>query len=247
MPYPSGLVRNQVQCLDDYGIPLYLRHTIVDIRGKERVTGATIMQVDDKWRPIPGSERVFDVDTILFSVGLIPENELSEVAGCVIAGNGGPEINEYLETSVPGIFACGNVLQVHDLVDWVTAEADEAGKFAAMYAKGEITSESEDAGVKVIPGKNVGYVKPEKIQFLKEESVVIFSYRIRSPQKDIRTELVSGGKVIYTRKHRFALPSEMIIIKPKLKPEDIQGDITVNLIEKDVTVLEVEKEMMERE
>ena len=244
LPYPSGLKRNQVQCLDDYGIPLYLRHTIIDIRGKKRVTGATIAQVDEKWRPIPGTERVYDVDTILFSVGLIPENELSKKAGAEIASNGGPVVNETLQTTIPGIFACGNVLQVHDLVDWVSTESERAGLFAANYSKNAVPPKGSKKEILTKPGENVGYVVPERIDNLDVEKVVQFSYRVRSPRKDIRTELVSNGKVIYSKKHRFVLPSEMIIIKPKLNPEDVGSTITVNIIEKESMVNEIEKEML---
>ena len=247
LPYPSGLKRNQVQCLDDYGIPLYLRHTIIDIRGKKRVTGATIAEVDDKWRPIPGTEKVYDVDTILFSVGLIPENELTQGAGAEIAGNGGPNVNEYLETTLPGIFACGNVLQVHDLVDWVTLEGEQAGHNAAQYAKGTLPCECEKGVITTKAGENVGYVVPERIDDLDSEKIVQFSYRVRTPRKNIHTELVSNGKIIYSRKHRFVLPSEMVIIKPKLKPEDVGTEIIVNVVEKESTINVIEKEMLKNE
>ena len=247
LPYPSGLKRNQVQCLDDYGIPLYLRHTIIDIRGKERVEGATIAQIDEKWRPIPGTEKHFDCDTILFSVGLIPENELSASAGCSIAKNGGPNVNEYLQTDIPGIFACGNVLQVHDLVDWVTEEAERTGKNAALYAKGElkIPSPQDSSHIEIKPGRNVGYTVPERIDDLFSEKVIKFSYRVKNPRSNIRTEILSKGKVVYTRRHKFVLPSEMINIKAKLKPENIGKEIIINVIEKEQTVNIIEKAMME--
>jgi NADPH-dependent 2,4-dienoyl-CoA reductase/sulfur reductase-like enzyme len=249
LPYPSGLKRNQVQCLDDYGIPLYLRHTIIDIRGKERVEGATIAQIDEKWRPIPGTEKYFDCDTILFSVGLIPENEISVQAGISIARNGGPDVNEYLQTSLPGIFACGNVLQVHDLVDFVTEEAQRAGENAALYAQGKLSIPTPlpDQKITILPGENVGYVVPERIDDLRQEKIVKFSYRVKNPRSNIRTQLVSNGKIIYTRRHKFVLPSEMINIRAKLKPEDVAYEIIVNVIEKEQTINVIERSMMMEE
>ena len=246
LPYPSGLKRNQVQCLDDYGIPLFLRHTIIDIRGKERVEGATIAQIDEKWRPIPGTEKYFDCDTILFSVGLIPENEISVQAGISIARNGGPDVNEYLQTSLPGIFACGNVLQVHDLVDFVTEESQRAGENAALYAQGKLSIPvpSPDQKITIVPGENVGYVVPERIDDLRQEKIVKFSYRVKNPRSNIRTQLVSNGKIIYTRRHKFVLPSEMINIRAKLKPEDVAHEIIVNVIEKEQTINVIERSMM---
>ena len=134
MPYSGGLKRNIVQCLNDYGIPLKLSHTVVDIQGKERVTGVTIAAVDEKLKPIPGTEEHFDCDTLLLSVGLIPENELSRQVGVQLSPvTNGPKVNESLETNLPGVFACGNVLHVHDLVDYVSEEAVQAGRNAAKY------------------------------------------------------------------------------------------------------------------
>lgn len=247
LPYLSGLVRNRVQCLDDYKIPLYLRHTIIDIRGKERVEGVTIAQIDDRWRPIPGTEKHFDCDTILFSVGLIPENELSIEAGCIIAQNGGPEVNEYLQTSIPGIFACGNVLQVHDLVDWVSEEAERAGLNAALFVKGEIKypSQKDNKTIKIHGGENVVYVVPERIDNLNQEKKIQICFRVKDPRSNIKTELRSKGKVIYSKRRKFMLPSEMIHISPKLKPEDIGAEITINVSELDHKVNIIERNMLE--
>ncbi len=136
LPYPSGLIRNKVQCLDDYGIPLYLSHTVVRVHGKDRVTGITIAQVDASWKVMPGTEKFFSCDTLLLSVGLIPENEVSKKAGILLARTGGPEVNQFLQASIDGVFACGNVLQVHDLVDNVAIEARRAGRNAALFVKG---------------------------------------------------------------------------------------------------------------
>jgi thioredoxin reductase len=137
-PYSSGLKRNIVQCLDDYGIPLKLSHTVVDIHGKERVEGVTIAKVDENMKPIPGTEEEYECDTLLLSCGLIPENELSDKLGVSMnPATSGPVVNESLETDVEGVFACGNVLHVHDLVDHVSEEASRAGGFAAEYVKGQ--------------------------------------------------------------------------------------------------------------
>jgi len=249
LPYPSGLKRNQVQCLDDYGIPLYLRHTIIDIRGKERVEGVTIAGIDEKWRPIPGTEKTWDVDTILFSVGLIPENELSSKAGCKIANNGGPEVDEFLQTTVPGIFAAGNVLQVHDLVDFVTFEAKRAGINAAKYAKDELPIKDFQKNIVIAkPGSDVGYVVPERICGLKnskEPYEVEFSFRVKNPRQNIIADIISKGKVIYKRKQKFVLPSEMIHLKVKLNPDDVGEELTINIIEQESSINVIEKEMLE--
>ena len=249
LPYPSGLKRNQVQCLDDYGIPLYLRHTIIDIRGKERVEGVTIAGIDEKWRPIPGTEKSWDVDTILFSVGLIPENELSSNAGCKIANNGGPEVDEFLQTTVPGIFAAGNVLQVHDLVDFVTFEAKRAGINAAKYAKNELLKKDFQKNIVFVkPGSDVGYIVPERICGIKQSKGpygVEFSFRVKNPRQNIIAEIISKEKIIYKRKQKFVLPSEMIHLKVKLNPDDIGQEITINIIEQDSSVNVIEKEMLE--
>ncbi|MHA1720489.1 MAG: NAD(P)/FAD-dependent oxidoreductase [Promethearchaeota archaeon] len=249
LPYPSGLKRNQVQCLDDYGIPLYLRHTIIDIRGKERVEGVTIAAIDEQWRPIAGTEISWDVDTILFSVGLIPENELSSNAGCQIAINGGPVVDEFLQTTISGIFAAGNVLQVHDLVDFVTFEATRSGKNAAKYAKDELPiKKARKEAILVKPGTNVGYVVPERIYGLRESKEpyeVEFSFRVKNPRKNIIAEILSDGKIIYKRKQKFVLPSEMIHIKPKLNSTEIVNEIIINVIEQDSMVNVIEKEMLE--
>ena len=136
MPYSGGLKRNIVQCLDDYGIPLKLSHTVVDIKGKERLEGVTLAEVDSKGKPIPGTEEYYSCDTLLLSVGLIPENELSNGMGVEMNPvTSGPKVNESLETSIDGVFACGNVLHVHDLVDHVSKEAEKAGCYAALYVK----------------------------------------------------------------------------------------------------------------
>ncbi|MEG0804742.1 MAG: FAD-dependent oxidoreductase, partial [Pygmaiobacter sp.] len=163
MPYSSGLKRNLVQCLDDYDIPLLLEHTVTDIKGKERLSGVCISKVDANGRPIPGTEQELSCDTLLLSVGLIPENELTGLAGAELCpATGGAVVNEQFETSVPGIFSCGNVLHVHDLVDFVTAESMRAGKAAAEYAlQGGAAAEKALA---VVCGDAVSYTVPQRIR-----------------------------------------------------------------------------------
>lgn len=173
MPYSGGLTRNIVQCLQDYNIPLYLSQTIIDIHGSPRVEGVTIAEVDQNRNPIPGTEQYLECDTVLLSVGLIPENELSKKAGIEIdSRTGGPIVYENLETSVDGIFACGNVVHVHDLVDYVTNESMKAGKSAAEYIlnyyndvnKTESTEHPEKSVVKVKNGDGVSYTVPQLIR-----------------------------------------------------------------------------------
>ncbi|MBD3352557.1 MAG: FAD-dependent oxidoreductase [Candidatus Lokiarchaeota archaeon] len=229
LPYCSGLVRNKVQCLDDYNIPLYLGHTITSIKGIRRVEGVTISQVDANWKPIEGTQKEFECDTVLFSVGLIPENEVSEKANIKLDKTNGPTVNEYLETNVPGIFASGNVLQVHDLVDWVTLEAENAGKNAAEYIKNIARCGKLITPIKTIPGENVGYVVPQRIEYLDDEKVVKFSFRPRSPARNVIVEFISNGEVFYKRKKKHVIPSEMLNLKVKLKTDQLGKNITINI------------------
>jgi NADPH-dependent 2,4-dienoyl-CoA reductase/sulfur reductase-like enzyme len=229
LPYCSGLVRNFVQCLQDYNIPLYLSHTITDIRGRERVEEVVISEVDEKWMPIPGSEKVFKCDTVLFSVGLIPENEISLKAGIELDKTNGPLVNEYLETTVPGIFACGNVLQVHDLVDWVTKEAERAGNNAYKYLNNEDREGKLLKPIRMIPGENIGYIVPQRIDHLKETKEVQFSFRPKAPDKECIIEFVSNGKVFDKRKVKHIIPSEMLNYKIKIDPKLVGGDITIHI------------------
>ena len=162
MPYSSGLTRNIVQCLEDYHIPLYLSHTVTDIRGHNRLEQVVVSQVDEHRRPIPGTELVFDCDTLLLSVGLIPENELTRQADIPMDGRThGAVVFENMETQVPGIFACGNVLHVHDLVDYVTAESQRAGAAAARYVQGE---QAAHEALPLTHGSGVSYTVPQRIR-----------------------------------------------------------------------------------
>ncbi|MBN2014628.1 MAG: FAD-dependent oxidoreductase [Candidatus Altiarchaeota archaeon] len=216
LPYSSGLSRNIVQCLEDYNIPLYLSHTVVDIKGERRVESITIAQVDEQWNPIPGTEKRMECDTLLLSVGLIPENELSRQAGIELHPvTAGAVVDEYLQTSVPGIFASGNVLHVHDVVDWVTLESELAGKSAAEYAKGVSFPESK---ISVIPGDGVRYVLPQRISGEKD---VTLSLRVFCPGRDKKIIVKDGGKVVKKILKTRAVPSEMIRLS--LKSKDLGG------------------------
>lgn len=227
MPYSSGLTRNIVQCLDDFGIPLYLSHTITKIEGKDRVTGVVVSAVDKDKKPIPGTEIRFDCDTVLFSVGLIPENELSKEAGIELSPRTkGAVVDQTRETSVSGIFACGNVLQVHDLVDFVSEEAEIAGQAAAEYFK---NGSSEKRFVLTREGAEVSYVLPQKIDLNKAEDVAIY-FRVRSTVAKAAVIMKSGEQVIAEFKKPIVVPGEMQRVKLSASLfGDISGDITVEV------------------
>lgn len=231
MPYAAGLARNVVQCLEDFDIPLILQSTVVDIHGEDRLEGVTIARVDEDWTPIPGSERKIDCDTLLLSVGLIPENELSGGAGVELDPiTNGPKVDDTLMTSIPGIFACGNVLHVHDLVDNVSKEAERAGIFAAQYARQQLSAANRR--IKVEAGENIRYVVPHEISL---DKPVEFFMRVQRPEDDVFLDL--GG--LRTVKKPFVRPSEMLNIT--LTPEvlgKLQGDaLTVRIVsQKEVDV-----------
>lgn len=231
MPYAAGLARNVVQCLEDFDIPLILQSTVVDIHGEDRLEGVTIARVDEDWKPIPGSERKIDCDTLLLSVGLIPENELSGGAGVELDPiTNGPKVDDTLMTSIPGIFACGNVLHVHDLVDNVSKEAERAGIFAAQYARQQLSAANRR--IKVEAGENIRYVVPHEISL---DKPVEFFMRVQRPEDDVFLDL--GG--LRTVKKPFVRPSEMLNIT--LTPEvlgKLQGDaLTVRIVsQKEVDV-----------
>jgi thioredoxin reductase len=227
MPHSSGLKRNIVQCLDDFDIPLYLNHTIVKIEGDKRVTGVVIAKVDENRKPIKGTEVHFDCDTVLFSVGLIPENELSKTCGVELSPKTkGAVVYENRETSVEGVFACGNVLQVHDLVDFVSEEAEIAGKSAALYVKdGKVDREV----VNTICGDNVSYTLPQRINKKATENVKVF-FRVNKVIKNCTVLVECGGKIILQKKKKICVPGEMetaLILQDKLS--GLSGDITVSV------------------
>lgn len=214
MPYSGGLKRNIVQCLNDYDIPLKLSHTVVDIRGKERVTGVTIAQVGPDLKPIPGTEEDYDCDTLLLSVGLLPENELSRAVGVKLAPvTGGPVVNESLETSIPGVFACGNVLHVHDLVDYVSQEAAGAGRSAARYVSGE--KPSGGAGIPIVPAGAVRYTVPCTVEPGRMDSEAVVRFRVGRNMRKAVVTLTAGDRELIRRKRPVMAPGEMeqLIIK----------------------------------
>jgi CxxC motif-containing protein/NADPH-dependent 2,4-dienoyl-CoA reductase/sulfur reductase-like enzyme len=225
-PYSSGLTRNIVQCLEDYGIPLHLSHTITDIRGEKRVEQVVIQQVDGQRKPVPGTEQVIDCDTLLLSVGLIPENELSRQAGLEISPRtNGPVVYENMETSIPGIFACGNVAHVHDLVDFVTAESIRAGAAAARYAP-----QSPGKTIAVQNGDGVGYTVPQKVRLENVGKAVDIFFRVTAMYKTSKIEVTSGDAVIASFKREHLAPGEMEkITLPKSFIEKADGPLIVSV------------------
>jgi NADPH-dependent 2,4-dienoyl-CoA reductase/sulfur reductase-like enzyme/CxxC motif-containing protein len=228
LPYSSGLTRNIVQCLEDYGIPLYLSHTITEIRGDRRVEQVVVNKVDDDRNPIPGTEMIIDCDTVLLSVGLIPENELSRNAGIEIdPKTGGPVFYENMETSIPGVFACGNVAQVHDLVDFVSAEAAKAGKYAALFA--DAGKSLNAPAINVRWGEGVGYVVPQKIRAANVEKTLEVFFRTTAIYKESKIEVRCGDEVLASFKREHLAPGEMekiILLKDVI--EKAKGrDITI--------------------
>lgn len=211
MPYSGGLKRNIVQCLDDFGIPLRLSHTIVDIRGVDRVEGVTIAQVDEHMKPVPGTEEDYDCDTILLSVGLIPENELSNKINVQMnAVTSGPVVNESLETNVEGVFACGNVLHVHDLVDYVSEEAALAGKNAAKYVLGKFGDQENSAHTVTLEAVDgVRYTVPKTVNVGRMEDTVKVRFRVGNVFKDSYVSVYYDDERVLHRKKIIMAPGEM--------------------------------------
>jgi len=211
MPYSGGLKRNIVQCLDDYGIPLKLSHTVTNIHGKERVTGVTISEVDQNRRPIPGTEEYYGCDTLLLSCGLLPENELSKSAGINLSRiTGGPEVNDRLETTVPGVFACGNVLHVHDLVDYVSEEAGRAGRNAAAFIEESKKERKREQKYAALVGEGgVRYTVPQRISVADMEEKLTVRFRVGDVYRDKSLALYYDGKLIRKQKKRVMAPGEM--------------------------------------
>ena len=215
MPYSGGLKRNIVQCLDDFGIPLKLSHTVVDIKGKERVEGITLAKVENG-KPIPGTEEFYECDTLLLSCGLIPENELSQAAGVSINPiTNGPAVNESLETNIPGVFAAGNVLHVHDLVDFVSEEAAAAGRNAAAFIQEGKKVEGKSLPIKGIDG--VRYTVPVAIrpEALDAEGTVTIRFRVGNVYTNKRIVVYAGEKQIFNRKRNVLAPGEMETVNLK--------------------------------
>lgn len=229
MPYSNGLTRNIVQCLEDYGIPLYLSHTVIDVKGDGRLEKVIIAKVDENRQPIKGTEIEFDADTLLLSVGLIPENELSKNAGVELdLRTNGLVVSESMETNREGIFACGNVVHVHDLVDFVTEEAKNAGKNAAKYIKGK---KRLNNFTEIKNGENISYTVPQKFEIESLDGNLNVFMRVRNVFKNkqivVRDE---EGNVIQSFKKPHVVPAEMeriTILKDKLK--NAKGAITISL------------------
>ncbi len=256
MPYSNGLPRNIKQCLDDFGIPLYLSHTVTNIYGRDRLERIEVTKVDDKRQPIKGSEMYFDVDTLLLSVGLIPENTLAEEAGIEIDPSiRGPIVDENYMTSVPGIFACGNGLHVHDLADFVTKQAGEAAVGAARYyealkqrlKEAHDGDEAETFGLspddddeslasnsycEAYAGNMVSYVVPAKLHKKSLPKAVTLYFRVRKPMNDVTIEISKGDKLMRSIHKDVVIPSEMeqVVIAGK-HLEEADGDLTVQIKE----------------
>lgn len=241
MPYSGGLKRNIVQCLDDFGIPLKLSHTVVEIKGKERVEGIKLAQVDSNNKPIPGTEEFYSCDTLLLSVGLIPENELSRGMGIEMSPvTSGPIVNESLETNINGVFACGNVLHVHDLVDFVSEEAKAAGRNAAEYVKrmeeveakavnakdsAEVAAEAEavvleEKVVELVPTGGVRYTVPSTIRVVNMAEELIVRFRVGAVYRNAFISVYFDEERVIHRKHLMMAPGEMEEVK--LKKEQLE-------------------------
>ncbi len=233
MPYSGGLNRNIVQCLQDYDIPLYLSHTIVDIQGKDRVEKVIVAKVDENRKPVPGTEMEFDCDTILLSVGLIPENELTRTAGIPIdRRTNGAVVYENMETQTPGIFACGNVVHVHDLVDYVTAESQRAGEAAARFALG---MPNNGEALEIRNGEGVGYTVPQKLRLDSIEKSVDVFFRVRGICKNVQIVAESEGVQLAAYKREHMAPGEMEhIALPKVLLQKATGPITIFIREAQV-------------
>ena len=221
MPYSGGLTRNIVQCLNDFDIPLYLSHTVTEIRGDKRLEGLTVMEVDENRRPIPGTEMEFDCDTLLLSVGLIPENELTRGAGIEMdPRTNGAYVFENMETSIEGVFACGNVVHVHDLVDFVSAESARAGEAAADYV---LNGPVKGDYIRLVNGDAVGYTVPQKIHRDTAADKIDVFFRVRSVFGKSQIVISSGDTEIQVFKRPYMAPGEMehiVISADKLKGFD---------------------------
>ena len=235
MPYSGGLKRNIVQCLDDYGIPLKLSHTVVDIKGKERLEGVTLAQVDNHGKPIPGTEEEYSCDTLLLSVGLIPENEISRGMGVDMNPvTSGPKVNESLETNLEGVFACGNVLHVHDLVDFVSEEAAAAGRNAARYVKAGKEQKSEGKVIQINPVEGVRYTVPGTVNVSHMDENLTVRFRVGSVYTNCCISAYFDNERVIHKKRPVVAPGEMEEIKLTkellLKYPDLQT-ITVKIEE----------------
>ena len=230
MPFSGGLTRNIVQCLKDFDIPLFLSHTVTNIEGKNRVESVTISEVDSNFKPIKGTEKTFDCDTLLLSVGLIPENELTQNMEIAMdKKTNGPIVNESMETCIPGVFACGNVVHVHDLVDYVTEEAQMAGKKAAEYLNNKLDLNPEM--IVMEPGEGVSYVIPHSISPSNIDDKSKILLRVNNVYKNAKLCLLADGKLVRTVKRPHLAPGEMERI-----------NLTSDLFDTKITKISVEVE-----
>ena len=223
LPYASGLPRNIQQCLNDYNIPLYLSHTVTKIKGKSRIEGITVSEVDENMQIIEGTEKDYECDTLILSVGLIPENELSLKAGVELDNNTkGPIIDENYQTSVEGIFVAGNVLHVHDLVDFVSLEGERLAVQVAKYINNEVI---EKCSINIDRDNNIGHTIPQKIS---GKNDFVLSMRVRKPLKNPTIEITQDDKVIKSVKMQKAIPAEMIQIE--VSKEDIKSNSNLRVV-----------------
>ncbi len=227
MPFSSGLTRNIKQCVESFNIPLKFSHTITQIHGKQRVEGVTVSQVDKNRRPIPGTEEYIECDTVLLSVGLIPENEISTGAGVSIdSSTSGPIVNERMQTSVDGIFACGNTVHVHDLVDFVTAESLRAGENAALYVQGKTNGDAQHIVLRA--GNRVRYTVPQYLDSTTSEKNVSIMFRPTDVYRDVQIVVYSNDERIKSMKKKVVRPGEMQVVE--LNPTQlaqVKGNLTV--------------------
>ena len=228
MDYLAGLTRNRVQCLDDFGIPLKLAHTITRIEGETRVSGVWVAPVDEKKQPILEKEEFVACDTVLFSVGLLPENELTRKAGIQINPiTNGPAVNQYMQTSVPSVFACGNVVHVNDLVDNVSEESERAGKYAAQYAMGKLNGAQKT--VECFTGRNVRYLCPQTVDANQKDGKVTLYFRVLQPEEQVKLVARVGDEIIASKKEFRVNPGEMNHIT--VETVKLTGDaVTVDVV-----------------
>ena len=233
MPYSGGLKRNIVQCLDDYGIPLKLSHTVVDIEGKEHVTAVTIAEVGADRKPIPGTEERYTCDTLLLSCGLIPENELSRAAGVKMSTvTSGPVVNESLETNIPGVFACGNVLHVHDLVDYVSEEAGRAGQNAVKFVNDGCMKASEENIIELVATEGARYTVPSTINVDRMDDLLTVRFRVGDVYKNSFVSVYFDDERVLHNQKRIIAPGEMeqiILRKSQLLEHKNLKKITVKI------------------
>lgn len=228
MDYLAGLTRNRVQCLDDFGIPLKLSHTVTEIMGNKRVTGVKVAQVDAQRRPIPGTEEIYPCDTLLLSVGLIPENELTRSAEIAMSPvTNGPVVNQFMQTSAPSVFAAGNVVHVNDLVDNVSRESERAGRSAAQYALGKLAPSL--GAIPALPGQGIRYVCPQRLERTQEGGSAELYFRVTAPARNVVLRARIGDQAAVQRKVPRVSPGEMehLTVDTALLPE--QGELIVEM------------------